>query len=478
MPMTQTRRRFLTTLSLAGAAGLVRAPPAAGRGGAARNDHRPPCQDLDGICIAPQYVAEELLRAGGLHRYPLCRCAASAGCHRGDRARRGRFQCNFCAATRRRDRRRRADHGPGRRACRLLRIVRERKHPQHRRSERQDRRGAGAGVEPPSVRVRHGGPCRARPRQRHPLGHQPIAKPLELFADGKIDAFLGFRRSRRICAPATSVTWSSTAPWTARGRNISAACWRATATSSANIRSRPSACCAPSSRPTDLCATEPARVARRLVDGGFTDRYDYALQTLSELPYDKWREFDRRGHDAVLCAAVARSGHDQIDPAEDHRRRHRLALPERAQTRAEGVSGRAGKGRLQMPMTQTRRRFLSALAAAGAAGLLGTPRALAGEGPPETTTIRLPRSRHLHRARLRRRGAAARRRLHRYPLRARRRAPNARDDGARRDRLQLNFAAAVISRRRRRRADHDRWPACMPAASSCSRTSASAASRI
>jgi NitT/TauT family transport system substrate-binding protein len=43
---------------------------------------------------------------------------------------------------------------------------------------------------------------------------------------------------------------------------------------------------------TDLCATEPARAARLLVDGGFTPRYDYALQTLSELPYDKWREYD------------------------------------------------------------------------------------------------------------------------------------------------------------------------------------------
>ena len=31
---------------------------------------------------------------------------------------------------------------------------------------------------------------------------------------------------------------------------------------------------------------------RLLVDGGFTERYDYALQTLSGLPYDKWREYD------------------------------------------------------------------------------------------------------------------------------------------------------------------------------------------
>jgi NitT/TauT family transport system substrate-binding protein len=44
--------------------------------------------------------------------------------------------------------------------------------------------------------------------------------------------------------------------------------------------------------PPDLCATEPARVARMLVDGGFTPRYDYALQTLEQVPYDKWREYD------------------------------------------------------------------------------------------------------------------------------------------------------------------------------------------
>jgi len=42
----------------------------------------------------------------------------------------------------------------------------------------------------------------------------------------------------------------------------------------------------------DFCAADPARAARRLVDGGFAPRYDYALQMLSELPYDKWREYD------------------------------------------------------------------------------------------------------------------------------------------------------------------------------------------
>jgi NitT/TauT family transport system substrate-binding protein len=42
----------------------------------------------------------------------------------------------------------------------------------------------------------------------------------------------------------------------------------------------------------DLCASDPRLVSRRLVEEGFAERYDYALQTLTELPYGSWREFD------------------------------------------------------------------------------------------------------------------------------------------------------------------------------------------
>jgi NitT/TauT family transport system substrate-binding protein len=42
----------------------------------------------------------------------------------------------------------------------------------------------------------------------------------------------------------------------------------------------------------DLCASDPGRVAQIMVDRGFTDRYDYALQTLNELPYGVWRKYD------------------------------------------------------------------------------------------------------------------------------------------------------------------------------------------
>jgi NitT/TauT family transport system substrate-binding protein len=42
----------------------------------------------------------------------------------------------------------------------------------------------------------------------------------------------------------------------------------------------------------NICATEPERTAQRLVDLGFTDRSDYALQMLTEISYASWRDFD------------------------------------------------------------------------------------------------------------------------------------------------------------------------------------------
>jgi len=43
---------------------------------------------------------------------------------------------------------------------------------------------------------------------------------------------------------------------------------------------------------TDMCAAEPERSAQLLVDGGYAPRLDYASQTLREIPYSKWRDYD------------------------------------------------------------------------------------------------------------------------------------------------------------------------------------------
>jgi NitT/TauT family transport system substrate-binding protein len=42
----------------------------------------------------------------------------------------------------------------------------------------------------------------------------------------------------------------------------------------------------------DLCTADPARAARQLVDGGYAERYDYALETIEAIPYDLWHDYD------------------------------------------------------------------------------------------------------------------------------------------------------------------------------------------
>jgi NitT/TauT family transport system substrate-binding protein len=41
-----------------------------------------------------------------------------------------------------------------------------------------------------------------------------------------------------------------------------------------------------------FCTTDPASAARQLVDGGFAERFDYALQTIEEITYDQWHTYD------------------------------------------------------------------------------------------------------------------------------------------------------------------------------------------
>jgi NitT/TauT family transport system substrate-binding protein len=43
---------------------------------------------------------------------------------------------------------------------------------------------------------------------------------------------------------------------------------------------------------TDLCALEPERAAQSLIAQGVAKRYDYALQTMKDVSYGKWREYN------------------------------------------------------------------------------------------------------------------------------------------------------------------------------------------
>jgi len=53
---------------------------------------------------------------------------------------------------------------------------------------------------------------------------------------------------------------------------------------------------------SELCALQPDRVARFLVDKGYVERSDYAVQSMREVVYGKWREYDP--HDTVRFFAL------------------------------------------------------------------------------------------------------------------------------------------------------------------------------
>jgi NitT/TauT family transport system substrate-binding protein len=52
----------------------------------------------------------------------------------------------------------------------------------------------------------------------------------------------------------------------------------------------------------DVCALEPERTARRIIDRGMAPRYDSVLQSLKEIPYGQWRQYDPE--DAVRFYAL------------------------------------------------------------------------------------------------------------------------------------------------------------------------------
>jgi NitT/TauT family transport system substrate-binding protein len=64
----------------------------------------------------------------------------------------------------------------------------------------------------------------------------------------------------------------------------------------------------------DLCANEPERMARLIVDKGFTPRYDYALQTLQELPYGAWRDFDAEDSVRFFALRLNEGGYIKSTP--------------------------------------------------------------------------------------------------------------------------------------------------------------------
>jgi NitT/TauT family transport system substrate-binding protein len=128
-------------------------------------------------------------------------------------------------------------------------------------------------------------------REIHWITSGPV-RPKQLFIDGKIDAFLGFPpepqelRARKIGR--VVLDSSVDRPWSQYFCCMLAG-------SNDYVQHHPVATkrvVRAILKAADLCVSDPAGVARQLVAGGVTDRYEYAEQALREIPYDKWRDYD------------------------------------------------------------------------------------------------------------------------------------------------------------------------------------------
>jgi NitT/TauT family transport system substrate-binding protein len=130
------------------------------------------------------------------------------------------------------------------------------------------------------------------PRQDIRWVTHPIAEAIQLLAEGKIDALLTSPpypqelRAKRIGH--VVVNTNVDRPWSqyfcclvAGNRDF--------------VRKYPIAtkrALRAMLKAANVCALEPDHVARFLVDKGYAQRFDSALQTLKDLPYSRWREDD------------------------------------------------------------------------------------------------------------------------------------------------------------------------------------------
>jgi NitT/TauT family transport system substrate-binding protein len=140
-------------------------------------------------------------------------------------------------------------------------------------------------------------------------------KPIELFADGKVDAFLGFppqaqeARARRLGH--ALLNSAVDAPWS----QYFCCMW---AGNRDFVRANPVAtkrALRAVLKAADWCTSNPTAAAKRLVEGRFTPaRGDYVLQAVRDIPYDKWREYDAEDTVRYYALRLRELGMIKSDP--------------------------------------------------------------------------------------------------------------------------------------------------------------------
>jgi NitT/TauT family transport system substrate-binding protein len=143
---------------------------------------------------------------------------------------------------------------------------------------------------------------------------KPRAESVELLQEGKVDAYMGFPpepqelRARKIGH--VVVNSAADRPWSQYFCCMVAA-------NRQFVRKKPVAAkraLRAFLKAADICALEPERIAKRLVEKKLTPREDHALATLRELPYARWREYNAEDSVRFYALRLHEAGMIQSSP--------------------------------------------------------------------------------------------------------------------------------------------------------------------
>jgi NitT/TauT family transport system substrate-binding protein len=289
MQIIRSRRDFLATLSAAGAAGIL-GPPGAFADAGPPETTTVRLAYYSNNCLAPLLLAEDLLRAEGFtdvryvsvpESFTIPELVARGDCH---------FANTFAGTL--------VSHMDGgapitalsgvHSGCYELFVhepIRTISGLRGKRVAIQDLNSDGYYYL--AIMAAHVG---LDPQTDFDWVTSPDGNPLELFAAGKADAFLAFPpepqelRARNIGRVLISTIQDK--PWS---QYLCCVLY----SSKEFVRSHPIATkryLRAVLKAADYCADQPEQAARRLVDAG--SRYEFALQTLTEIRYREWRNYD------------------------------------------------------------------------------------------------------------------------------------------------------------------------------------------
>ena len=286
-----SRRRFLAGMTLTGTAGLLGLYTRRVAAEPPPETTRIRLVQIPGICQAPQYVAEELLRSEGFTEVHYLKKEGTEGIEKALASGEADLNTLFAATSLLR-----LEAGDPIVLLAGLHLGCFELFGTHEVRTIRDLKGKTVAVPAlDSARYVFFASMVAYvgldPRKDLNVVTYPGPESMRLLAEGKIDAYLGFppepqaMREQQIGHVVVNSTVDR--PWSqyfccmlAGNREF--------------VRTHPVAtkrALRAILKAADVCTTAPEQAAQFMVEKGFTPRYDYALQAIKEIPYNQWREY-------------------------------------------------------------------------------------------------------------------------------------------------------------------------------------------